>query len=77
MIADSARKHGVSAEDVIHAMRNTLVSLLTDVEDRVIVVGPGRDGRLLEVVVLDRPGQEVLVIHAMACRPKFLRYLER
>jgi len=40
------------------------------------VIGPDRAGRLLEVVVLDDdPGEEAVIIHAMALRPKFRNYL--
>lgn len=69
-IADSARRHGVLDEDILHALRNPLR----------VVAGPGRDliiaadraSRLLEVVVLDDdPAEEPVVIHAMALRPKF------
>lgn len=73
-IADSARKHGVLDEDILHALRNPLR----------IIAGPGRDliigadhaGRLLEVVVLDDdPVEEPVVIHAMVLRPKFRHYM--
>ena len=73
-IADSARKHGVLDEDMLHALRNPLR----------VVTGPGRDliiaadraGRLLEVVVLDDdPAEEPVVIHAMSLRPKFRDHL--
>jgi hypothetical protein len=45
--------------------------------DRVLFIGPRRDGSLLEVVVLDALGDDELpvAIHAMALRPKFEKYL--
>ncbi len=73
-IADSARKHGVLDEDILHALRNPLR----------VVAGPGRDlviaadraGRLLEVVVLDDDlAEDPVVIHAMPLRPKFRDHL--
>jgi len=75
-IADSARKHGVSDEDVEHAACNAIVSLTNDSGEKVLLIGPALDGRLLEVVVLD-PDDDPVAIHAMNCRPKFYRYLER
>lgn len=75
-VADSARKHGVSDDDVAHAAGNAIVSLTDDSGKRVLLIGPARDGRLLEVVVLD-PDDDPVAIHAMNCRPKFFPYLER
>ena len=75
-IADSARKHGVSDEDVEHATRNAIVSLTNDSGEKVLLIGPALDGRFLEVVVLD-PDDDPVAIHAMNCRPRFYRYLER
>jgi hypothetical protein len=73
-IADSARKHGVADEDITHAVRNPI--RLVAGEGRVLVIGPDRAGRLLEVVVLDDdPDEEPVIIHAMALRPKFRDYL--
>jgi len=73
-IADSARKHGVRDADIAHAVRNPL-RVVTG-EDRDLVIGADRSGRLLEVVVLDDdPDEEPVVIHAMALRAKFYDYL--
>jgi len=43
---------------------------------RYLVLGPGRDGQLLELVVMDRP-QGPMVIHAMAMRPKYRTLLPK
>ena len=43
--------------------------------DRIGFIGVDRSGRHLELVVLDPDGDEPTVIHAMALRPKFYRYL--
>ena len=73
-IADSARKHGVRDEDMEHALRHPVRVIAGD--DRDLVIGADLSGRLLEVVVLDdNPDEEPVVIHAMALRPKFHRYL--
>ena len=71
-IAESARKHGVSDEDILHATRNALRAVPGI--DRVLIIGADRDGRLLEIVVLD-PDDDPVVIHADALRQKFYRYL--
>lgn len=71
-IADSARKHGVSDEDVLHAIRNALRAVPGI--DRLLIIGADRNGRLLEIVILD-PDDDPVVIHADALRQKFYRYL--
>ena len=72
-IADSARKHGIADEDIIHAIRVPFRHVSQD-HDRVLIIGADREGRLLEVVVIDPEG-EPAVIHAMQLRSKFYRYL--
>lgn len=73
-IADSARKHGVRDEDMLHAIRNPV--RVVPGESRDLVIGADPSGRLLEVVVLDDdPREEPIVIHAMPLRPKFHRFL--
>lgn len=69
-IAESARKHGVRDEDIEHAVRHPL--RVVPGEGRDLVIGAGRSGALLEVVILDDdPNDEPVVIHAMPLRPKF------
>ncbi len=72
VIADSARKHSVSDEDMVHAARHAITEVGQG--DRVLLIGAGVDGNLLEVVVLD-PDTDPVIIHAMALRPKFYAYL--
>jgi hypothetical protein len=43
-------------------------------EDRLLVIGPDRHGRLLEVVAVPAVGP-VRIIHADTLRPKFYDYL--
>jgi hypothetical protein len=72
-IANSARKHGVLDADIVHAIRMAVREVSQDA-DRILLIGPDRNGQLLEVVVLD-PDDDPIVIHAMRLRPKFHRYL--
>lgn len=75
-ITGSARKHGIADADILHAWDHALriVPQEYDNETRLLVLGPSRDGALLELVVVeaDRPTR---VIHADRMRPKFLDYL--
>jgi uncharacterized DUF497 family protein len=76
-VHDSARKHGVAEEDVLHAIDHALV--IEDAgedPDRWLVIGPDRAGNLLEVVVMTTAEGNQLAIHAMSMRAKFRRLLE-
>ena len=71
----SARRHGVSDEDIDHAYAQAVAWVeLDDDPPRYLVVGPDRPGNLLELVVIDALDGE-LVIHAMALRRSTQREL--
>jgi hypothetical protein len=75
-IHESARKHGVADQDIIHAIDNALA--LKDAgedPDRWLVVGPDAAGNLLEVVVMITAEGAQLAIHAMPLRPQYRRLL--
>ena len=75
-VAPSARKHGVEDADVQHAWRNALRLVEYEYlgEDRLLVIGPDRHGRLLELVAV--PAQApARIVHAHRLRPKFYDYL--
>jgi hypothetical protein len=69
-IAESTRKHGIADEDMLHALRNAI--RIAESEDFTMLIGPARDGQLLEVGVLDARGDDPVVIHAMPVRPDLL-----
>lgn len=71
-IEASARRHDVSDEDMIHALRHHWRAFETDDLAVTMFIGPDRSGAPLEVgVVADEDG--TAVIHAMVARPKFLK----
>jgi hypothetical protein len=71
VIADSARKHGVADEDMLHAFRNPVRVEYLD-EGLTMFIGPRRDGnRLLEVGVVDG-AEGPVIVHADRARPKYL-----
>lgn len=73
--AGSARKHGITDADALHAITNAVVTVQQDA-DRVLFLGPDSTGRLLEVGVLfASEDADPTVIHADVMRPKFRRYL--
>jgi hypothetical protein len=75
-VDDSARKHGVPDADIHHAVRMPMRAIRQG-GDRMFVIGPRRDGSLLEVIVLDALGDDepAVAIHAMPLRPKFEKFL--
>lgn len=82
---DSADKHNVEREDVVHAMLNHLLYVPEFDEARReggsrpdLYIGPQRDrtAPLLEVMVERQPPRDVWVFHAMIARQKFLALLD-
>ncbi len=69
VILDSARKHGIDDEDMLHAHRNPI--RVFDLADLTMLIGPDRAAGLLEVGVAEAEGIE-FIVHAMAARTKFL-----
>jgi hypothetical protein len=73
----SAHRHGVPADDMLHAVEHSLaVEDLGEEPDRWLVLGPDTAGNLLEVVVLINGEGDEIIIHAMPMRPKYRKLLE-
>jgi hypothetical protein len=70
VIVASARKHGISDNDMLHAFRNPIRVFRLD--DLVMLIGADELGRMLEVGVAAAEGIE-FIVHAMPAREKFLR----
>ena len=71
LIVDSARKHGIADDDVLHAFTHPMS--YEDLDDGfVMIIGPTRSALLLEIGVLDTDHGPVIV-HAMTARRKYLR----
>lgn len=66
----SARKHGITDEDILHAYRNPI--RVFQMDDLVMLIGGDESGRMLEIGVAAAEGIE-FIIHAIAAREKFLR----
>ncbi|HRL50155.1 MAG TPA: hypothetical protein PLK46_07940 [Propioniciclava sp.] len=76
-IRGSARKHGITDADIDHAWRNAirLVEYEYAGQERLLVIGADRQGRLLELVAVPAE-QPTRIIHADLLRPKFYDYLK-
>jgi len=73
-IGEPARKRRIADADIFHAIRNALRRVAMD-DDLVMLIGPARDGALLEIGVLGLDGDDPVAIHAQPLRPKFRRFL--
>ena len=74
VIAHTARQHGVSDDEMLHAYRNLVHVHLRD--DLDMIIGADPSGRLLEVgVVTDEDEGIDVIVHAMQERPRFLEWL--
>jgi len=70
-IGQAARKHGITDEDMFHAVRNSIAQWQLD-DDFTMRVGPARDGDLLEVGVLGIDTDDPVIVHAMRARHQYL-----
>lgn len=72
IIGPTARRHGVSYEDMLHACRQPI--RIWDVgEGMRMYIGPDLSSRFLEVGVVTGDDGIPVIVHAMAARAKFLR----
>jgi hypothetical protein len=62
----------VADEDMLHALRNAIRQSAEE-DGFTMLVGPARDGSLLEVGVLDIDSDDPVILHAMPARPQHLR----
>jgi hypothetical protein len=73
-INGSARKHGVSDDDIVHAVDQSLAEFEVGDDDpprRWLVLGPNRAGVMVELIVLVFDDGGEMVIHAMPMRSKY------
>jgi len=75
-ILPSARKHGISDDDIRHGFDNAVAAITTpDQPDFTMVVGPNMNGQLLEIGVLAADDNDY-VIHAMSARNEYVKMIE-
>ena len=71
VVVSSARKHGVVDEDILHAYRNATHAWELD-DGLMMLVGPDRSARLLEVGFVRGGDGTHVIVHAMTVRSKFV-----
>lgn len=74
IILESAHRHGVTEEDMLHALRFAVHHVRQDA-DMVMFIGPDQSGTaLIEVGVVIWWGGELAIVHAMSpARAKYFR----
>ena len=71
VVTDSARRHGIRDDDILHAYRNPI--RLDMLDDMNMLVGADRIGRLLELgMTVDEDEWIAAIVHAMPMRSRFL-----
>ena len=71
LITASARKHGITDDDMLHAFNHPISYEDLD-EGFVMIIGPTQSARLIGLGFIDTDHGPVIV-HAMAARRKYLR----
>jgi hypothetical protein len=75
-ILPSARRHGITDDDVRHAINNAIAAVNAPHQpDFVMLIGPSATLTLLEVGVLSAEDNHY-VIHAMRARTRYLKMIE-
>lgn len=76
LISESARKHHVGDDDIVHAWKNAIryVEFEYAGDERLLVIGADRHGRMLELVAVAADGP-TRIIRADRLRSKFYEYL--
>ncbi|MEY3817867.1 MAG: hypothetical protein RIT00_592 [Actinomycetota bacterium] len=78
-IHETAFKHGISELDIHHVCANSSDIFELDQESyeiKILIIGPGSAGNLLEVIGLEINDQSLLIIHAMKIRKSMVKLLE-
>ncbi|MFZ1287901.1 MAG: hypothetical protein WAR57_12785 [Candidatus Phosphoribacter sp.] len=73
IILESAHRHGVTEDDMLHALRFA-IGHVRQADDMVMFIGPDAAGTLIEVGVVIWWGGELAIVHALRpARPRYLR----
>jgi hypothetical protein len=70
VILASARRHGITDDEMLHAYRNPV--RVFEFDELAMLIGSDQAGRMLEVGLTAAEGVE-FIVHAMTARPKFVR----
>ncbi|MCL2079167.1 MAG: hypothetical protein FWH17_04895 [Oscillospiraceae bacterium] len=72
-ILPSATKHGLSKEDILHAMRLCIYDeTLESDPNKTLLIGYDESARLLEIIFHVVSDEHLVVFHAMPCRKTYI-----
>ena len=75
-IRPSARKHGISDDDIRHAINHAIAAITRPEQPEfTMLIGPTAIAELLEIGVIETDDQDY-VIHAMPARDKYLSMID-
>jgi uncharacterized DUF497 family protein len=74
---DSAFKHGYTEEDIYNAIQERRYDEFFDNENRYLLIGPDRNGNLMEILYNITGDDRVRVFHAMKCRKEYYALVSR
>jgi len=74
-IGGPARKHHIDDLDILQAARHAIREVPNDDDDVMMLIGPARNGALLEIGILGAETDDPVIIHAMPMRPKYQAFL--
>jgi hypothetical protein len=72
----AALKHGVSEDDIKHALRHPMRVIHKD-DDTHLYLGSGKNAELLEVMTISGPEGSEIAVHAMKMRSKYENLIPR
>jgi hypothetical protein len=73
---ESAFRHGISKEDILHAYRNRICDTnIGEFSEKYAVIGPNRTGNLLEILYYPIDDDTISIFHAMEARDSFIKKL--
>ncbi|GMO26111.1 MAG: hypothetical protein Pg6A_13350 [Termitinemataceae bacterium] len=76
-IIDSARKHGISDEDILYVISHAIEVIQIDEEpEKLLYIGFDWSLRVLEVITVLKVNGEEIIIHAMKATQKVLEILQ-
>jgi len=77
IILDSARKHGISDEDIIHAITHAIERIIIDGEkSKYLYLGFNTALNQLELITVEIVGVNIIVIHAMKARKSTIKWIQ-
>ena len=73
---ESAFRHNISREDILHALRNNIYAeMIEGLPEKYAVIGSDRAGNPLEIMLNPVDDNTICVFHAMRLRDSFIKML--